>query len=662
MQVFEFHFNPKAKEDVIFDSFVFEPESIWERKMGRLYMVGSLSHLLPQNLRFLEQLSSQIKKEYYRVSERTPELSLKESLRKANEFLAEEAKKGNVSWLGNLDFAVLSLKDAFLNFTSTGDISIFLLRRGRITDINQALRLQEIEPYPLKIFGNVVSGRVAPTDRIVIMTREIADFFATENLLPDIAKVEKIEENILKKILQGKETLYSNLSGICFLVDLTEEAAKEKITFEKRILPFSIWRAISSFSIIKFRELFPKVLGLPKIRIKTPQKPQISLPILNLSALPIFKFINSLRKIDIFQLLKRNLYLVLALTIILLLGSFSAGLEKRREIQKAQLILIEIEEKIQLAKEALILENEKEANFLYQEAWDKILPLAKIDSPVEAEALKLKSFIDSQLIPLNKLRKIDNPEMIFDFKDYDFIPQKMVGLEDGLYFFDPYTADVYRLSPKEKEVNVIKIEEKFNLGAVLKERGIILFFSRPNKLFSFRGNQFSQAFFLKDPYPDYQFNDFTVFKSNLYFLDSKKGEILKYAFSENQIVFEGNLWITPEIKKPQDSRSLAVDGSIWILRKEGEIEKYTLGSLKEKLELSFFPDLERPTKIFTKDNLPYLYILEPAKKRIIIITKTGEIWQQFQSDQFNNLKDFSVSEDGKTVYLLSGVKVYQISI
>jgi len=52
--------------------------------------------------------------------------------------------------------------------------------------------------------------------------------------------------------------------------------------------------------------------------------------------------------------------------------------------------------------------------------------------------------------------------------------------------------------------------------------------------------------------------------------------------------------------------------------------------------------------------------LEPSQNRIIILSKQGEIIKQFQSPEFDALVDFAVSGDGKKIYLLNGLKVYQI--
>jgi len=198
MQLFEFHFNPKLKEDYFFDSFVYEPENAYEKKLGSLYLAGDLQNALPFNSKFLDNLAQIIKKNYYNSWGQFPqtgtvpiEKALSESLKKANDFLAEEVKKENVSWLGNLNFAVLSIKDLNLCFTKTGNLKILLIRGGQIIDIGKNLDLQEIEPYPLKIFFNVVSGKLIQNDTILVLTKKIFDFFTQQNILDKISKVKR---------------------------------------------------------------------------------------------------------------------------------------------------------------------------------------------------------------------------------------------------------------------------------------------------------------------------------------------------------------------------------------------------------------------------------------------------------------------------------------
>lgn len=270
MQVFEFQFNPKSKTDLIFESFCYEPENIYEKRKGGLYLTGVLKNVLPKNIRFLDNLSNLIKEKYYNPVLRSPEKSFKESLKKTNEFLENIAKKGDVSWLGNLSFAALSLSSSQkswqsieLNFTKVGDLKIILLRGNQIIDIDQKLKFQEIEPYPLKIFNNIVSGKLAENDIILLLNKEIADIFFQENILTEIANMAVFDQKKLKTIFNSKEELLE-ASGVCLLIVLTKESfIKKKQTFLRK-------KSLKTFSFVKkFRILLTKIpkLKLPRIRI-----------------------------------------------------------------------------------------------------------------------------------------------------------------------------------------------------------------------------------------------------------------------------------------------------------------------------------------------------------------------------------------------------------
>jgi len=106
---------------------------------------------------------------------------------------------------------------------------------------------------------------------------------------------------------------------------------------------------------------------------------------------------------------------------------------------------------------------------------------------------------------------------------------------------------------------------------------------------------------------------------------------------------------------------MAIDGSIWILNSDQSISQYYAQYLQKTIKVDVFPEPKNLSKILISPNLPYLYLMEPAQKRIIILTKTGSIVKQFQSDKFDNLLNFAVSREGNEIYLLNGLKVYKIT-
>ena len=654
MQFFELHFNPQKKEGLIFDSFCFEPGSIYEKRLGSFFVVGELKNVLPQNLKFLDNFATFLKKQYYSAPiKSSPEASLKEALKKTNEFLEQIAKSGNVSWLGNFNLAILSLvtqskKYWELNFTKTGEIEILLLRKGQIIDIGKNLELSEIEPYPLKIFSNIVSGKLIENDIILVLTKEVFSGFG--NLLE---KIVPFEEKKFKEILKEKEKEFLKISGACLLCHL-----KEIPSGEQKIIPPMIFRPkMEKFSI---PQIFSPILKL----IRLPLSSKILLGKIGAwkskLSFPKFKLKFSLPSKILLKKIWEGKILILVLISFLIIGFFLFRGEKIKELQLSQEVLREAESKKLKAEGFLILKDEKQASFLFQEAWEKTLPQTKTGAPLRKEALLLKEKIEEQLFLLNKLEKIKEPDLFFEFKQREIlIPHEILTSKQKLYFSNPFSSKIYKLNLIDKSGNFLDAKRNVKLGAVFDDS--ILFSSKPNILLSLKNDEFKEKI-IQPPLPEFNFDKFFSFRSNIYFLDTKLGEIVKYPPPnfEKDTPLIGRPWLNPATKKPIMSKSMAIDGSIWILTENNEIDRYLRGLYRETLKFNLFPELKNPTKIWTSEKSPEIYLLEPKQKRIIILSKKGEIIKQYQSEKFGNLLDFAVCEKEKTIYLLNGLNIYQI--
>lgn len=658
MQFFELHFNPPKQRELasgqaksVFDSFCFEPENIYEKRLGSLFVVGELKNVLPQNLKFLDNLALFLKKQYYSTPiKSSPEVSLKESLKKTNEFLEQIAKSDNVSWLGNLNLAILNLvpyqKNCWeINFTKVGEIEILLLRKGQIIDIGKNLEFSEIEPYPLKIFSNIVSGKLIEQDVILILTKEV--FSALGPLLEKIVQIEPFEEKKFREILKTSEKEFSKISGVCFLCHLKEIPLRGQKLIPPIVFRQKIERVSISQVFLPILRLIKKI-KLKKIKFfKFPKFPKLSFP-----KFPSFKF-----KI---APLKKNLILILVLISFLAAGFLFFRGEKIKEFKSAQAVLEEVESKKIEAESFLILKDEKQANLLFQEAWRKILAQIKEKAPLRKEALLLKEEIEEQLFLLNKLEKIKEPDLFFEFQQKEIlIPQKILVSKQELYFFNPFSSKIYKLNLIDKSGNFWDAKRNLKLGTNFDDS--ILFFSNTNILLSWKNDEFKEIILQPLLPEEFSFDKFFGFHLNIYFLDAKSGEIAEYSQPLIREMPSAKFWLSSQTKKAIGARSMAIDGLIWILTENNEIDRYSKGFYRETLKVSLFPYLEEPFKIWTSEKSPYLYLLESVQNRIIILNKKGEIIKQFQSEKFDNLLDFAISDDGKIIYLLNGLKVYQIN-
>lgn len=655
MQVFEFHFNPpstssgraKVKEDLIFDSFCYEPENIYEKRAGSLYIMGLLKNALPQNAHFLTRLARVIKEKFYSSTLVKPEKSLKNSLKEANEFLENSAKRGDVSWLGNLSFGVISLKNFELNFTKVGNLKFLLLRKGGMLDIDQKLKFQDFEPYPLKIFGNIVSGKLAENDIVLALTKEVYKTFQEQNLANEIAGIKPFDEKKLREVLRAKNDFLSKISGICLLIHLDKEKAVGK---REAISPGSHPKEFS------LKETLHPIIVRLKGLIKKPHLPDFKLPKMPKAAVP---------KITLPKL-NKNIISILALIFFLALGWVFAQKEEKQQLAVYRLTINEIQETLEQAESLLILKEsspqaEKEANLLLKEGWEKISLLSKIAPTLpksfNKEIISLKGNISKNLEQLNKLQIIEEPETIFEFNPKNFIPQKMVVFNKEIYFFSPYSQNLLKLT-SNGEAEIVPIGQKFNSAAALDDS--LLFFTKPNQLTILKGKDFNQ--FTLETFSDSNYDNLSSHKSNLYFFDKNSGEIIRYSYYGDFKWGGPQLWLVAQNKKAADSKSMAIDGSVWLLNKDNSLNRYYGGWLQQTIKINLFPSSKDLTKIFTLPGLSYFYLLEPGQNRLVILNKSGQIVKQFQSEKFDNLLDFAVSQDGKTIWLLNGLKVYKIEM
>lgn len=150
-----------------------------------------------------------------------------------------------------------------------------------------------------------------------------------------------------------------------------------------------------------------------------------------------------------------------------------------------------------------------------------------------------------------------------------------------------------------------------------------------------------------------------TFGSNIYILDKASG-ILKFVPSED--TYSKTDYFTSDAPDLSNSISMAIDGSIYILFKDGSIKKYTKGS-EDTFELTgLSKPLSTSTKLFTNEDLDNLYALDISNSRIVVLGKEGEFKTSYNADIIKSSKDFDVKEADKKAYVLSTDKIYQIDL
>lgn len=150
-----------------------------------------------------------------------------------------------------------------------------------------------------------------------------------------------------------------------------------------------------------------------------------------------------------------------------------------------------------------------------------------------------------------------------------------------------------------------------------------------------------------------------LFGSNIYVLD-KAGGIIKFVPSGNS--YSQSNYFTGDGPDMNSAVSMAIDGSVYVLFENGEVNKYTRGASDTFNISGLEKPFSSPTKIFTNEDIDNIYILDNGNSRIVVLDKTGKFVSAYASPQIKSAKEFNIDEAGKKAFILSGGKVYQIDL
>ncbi len=150
-----------------------------------------------------------------------------------------------------------------------------------------------------------------------------------------------------------------------------------------------------------------------------------------------------------------------------------------------------------------------------------------------------------------------------------------------------------------------------------------------------------------------------VYGANIYVLDEKEG-LLKFIPTNDG--YEKTAYFNSPPANLAETVSFTIDGSVYLLYRNGLIEKYTKGQ-KDRFELSSLDSpLNQPIAILTTIDEESLYILDPRNKKVVQVSKTGTFEKEYSSDLLKTATAFSLSPSGNEITFLSDGNFYSLSL
>ncbi len=112
----------------------------------------------------------------------------------------------------------------------------------------------------------------------------------------------------------------------------------------------------------------------------------------------------------------------------------------------------------------------------------------------------------------------------------------------------------------------------------------------------------------------------------------------------------------------QTIASLAIDGELWMATNDGLIHRFASGRTAEFAIKGLPDEFSSLLKIATDEQQERLYVLEPEKRRIVILSKDGEFLREIKSGSLASAGNIFVSEKLRKVFAVSGSIIFEVSL
>jgi len=580
----------------------------WQKNKGRLFIILSIesSQSDERKAQLGKQILTSITKRYFGELFELHLSNLKS--------LVEEVVKQSGYAGINIELGIMVVKDNFLYAVAANGARLGLLRGDNFVEI--------LKTYT----GGVISasGRVQPSDTYILASKR-----TFSNLPRETIKISLSLETAEKSIEDMAPSIHS----------LEETGLISVMVVSVGGIPGS---SEKNYSIsLKSPNLRHNIAGkIDKILAKLPERRII----VNEDSRDL-----SVKKNKKPALIGAMLLMLLAISIFFGIRQRAGKLEKEKYLPRLE----EAKHQYEEAKSIASL-NTPRARELILSARDK-LDSVKSEGVDDPDVVSLSQEIVDSLGEIAGIYEYD-PDLFLDLSliRAEFKIDDMSYSSGSMRVLDINAKKVVNIDTATKKTNLVDgVDLLDNLIAVsaYSDRTFVL---SPKGI-----HEVGDEVFLEIK-PEWDTNSVLIdaFAGNIYVLVKAEGKILRYpgtlsGFADSQEWFGAG--VEPNLNNVVD---WAIDGSIWTLTREGEIDKYSLGVPERFNVVGLDLDFNDPKSIFTDEDYEYLYVLDKGNNRIVVIDKNGNYKAEYISDKIGNASGLVVSEIDKKIIFAEGSKLY----
>ncbi len=244
-----------------------------------------------------------------------------------------------------------------------------------------------------------------------------------------------------------------------------------------------------------------------------------------------------------------------------------------------------------------------------------------------------------------------------------FSASQITSYEDQLLILDQNQKTLVSVSLPNKSHQILAGEDKLGEAQLITLNGDSAWVKSQNKGLLRIDTKSTKVMDTIKVDPDWgEIASIYGFASNIYILDKAKNQIWKYVpvasgFSEKKSYLAED--VSVDFK---DVLQMQIDGSVWLLKSNGEVLKFTQG-VRDSFNLTGIdPGLTNPKSFFLSDETDNIYILDNVNKRVVVVNKKGNYLYQLIADKFSQAEGLVADEKNNKLYIQIGGKIYSTDL
>ncbi|MFA5052399.1 MAG: hypothetical protein WC544_05080, partial [Patescibacteria group bacterium] len=310
---------------------------------------------------------------------------------------------------------------------------------------------------------------------------------------------------------------------------------------------------------------------------------------------------------------------VMAVAFFLAQGLFTSLQNKQLTAQSVEYdqTINAISDNLTRAEASLSYGDEDGAKKLLASAADLISQLPDKTKDEKAKIDELRTSLAVQLEKTKHIITVESPTLITDLAQTDpaVAPKDLAIAGASVYVTDPSTKKLYGITITGGDVASWQRDATGTFQYLTGEgQNTLLYLDTANGAgeFSVTAKKFTELSFTP-PTPEVNIIGVAVYEGRLYFADINGNQVYRAARSGNAFG-TSSVWIK-DGTSVSNAVSLAVDGNIYILYKDGTTYKFTLGQRQDWSLSAIEPAMTHGDKIWTTTAAANIYVLDAPGHR-----------------------------------------------